>query len=341
MKILITGGLGFIGSHVAVELLQSGYEPIIIDDLSNSEAFVLDNIQKITGQKPKFYQYDVCDKDKLRSVFAENKDIKTVIHFAAKKAVGESMKHPLIYYRTNLVTLLNVLDLMEEFKVGNIVFASSSTVYGEPEQLPTTEDMPFQKSLSAYGSTKQMAEDILEKTSANGWLKTILLRFVNPVGAHHTALLGELPNGVPNNLMPYVTQTAIGIRKELTVNGNDYNTPDGTCIRDYIHVVDLAKAHVKAVEKLLETNGTQACEVFNIGTGKGISVLEMVETFEKVNNVKIPYRIGPRRIGDAESVYASCEKANKILGWKAELSLEDMVRDSWNWEKYLKERSNP
>jgi len=200
--------------------------------------------------------------------------------------------------------------------------------------------MPFQKSLSAYGSTKQMAEDILEKTSANGWLKTILLRFVNPVGAHHTALLGELPNGVPNNLMPYVTQTAIGIRKELTVNGNDYNTPDGTCIRDYIHVVDLAKAHVKAVEKLLETNETQACEVFNIGTGRGISVLEMVKAFEKVNNVKIPYRIGPRRIGDAESVYASCEKANKILGWKAELSLEDMVRDSWNWEKYLKERRN-
>lgn len=338
MKILITGGLGFIGSHTIVELMQAGYEPIIIDDLSNSEPFMLDNIQKITGQKPKCYLYDACDKDRIRNVFAENTDIKAVIHFAAKKAVGESMKQPLAYYRTNLVSLLTVLDLMQEFKVGNIVFASSATVYGEPEKLPVTEEMPLQKSLSSYGSTKQMAEDILEKTTANHWLKAILLRFFNPVGAHHTALLGELPNGVPNNLMPYVTQTASGIRKELTINGNDYSTPDGTCVRDYIHVVDLAKAHVKAIDRLLKTAETPVCEVFNIGTGAGISVLEMVETFEKVNNIKIPYRVGPRRAGDAESIYASCEKANKILGWKAELSLADMVRDSWNWEKYLKDR---
>ncbi|MDR2122742.1 MAG: UDP-glucose 4-epimerase GalE [Flavobacteriaceae bacterium] len=332
-KILVTGGLGFIGSHTVVELIQSGLEPIIVDDLSNSELFILDRIEQITGSRPKFYPYDVCDSDKLKTVFSENKNIKACIHFAAKKAVGESMKIPLVYYRTNLVSLLNVLETMKEFNADCFVFSSSATVYGQPEHLPANESSPLQKATSSYGSTKQMAEDILEKVSATGSLKTLSLRYFNPVGAHQSALIGELPKGIPNNLMPFVTQTAIGIREKLTVFGNDYNTPDGTCIRDYIHVVDLAKAHVNACNYLLTHADSISYDVFNIGTGKGISVLEIVSAFEEVNKVKVPYIIGSRRDGDVESIYASCSKANQILKWEAQYTLEDMVKDAWNWEK--------
>lgn len=339
ISILVTGGLGFIGSHTVVELIQSGFNPIIVDDLSNSELFILDRIEQITGIKLKFYPYDICDINKVRSVFKENPDIRSCIHFAARKAVGESMQIPLIYYRTNLVSLLNVLDIMKEFKVDSFVFSSSATVYGQPEKLPVDESSPLQKSLSSYGSTKQMAEDILEKVSAASNLKALALRYFNPVGAHKSSLIGELPKGVPSNLMPYLTQTAIGIREKLTVFGGDYNTPDGTCIRDYIHVVDLAKAHVKACNYLLNGKNLINFDVFNIGTGKGNSVLEIVKTFEKVNQMKIPYTIGPRRNGDVESIYSSCLKANNLLQWKAELSLKDMVRDSWNWEKRIKTKN--
>lgn len=332
-KIIITGGLGFIGSHTVVELIQSGFEPIIIDDLSNSELFILERIEKITGCKPKFYSYDIGDYNKLHQVFTDNNDISACIHFAAKKSVGESMEIPLIYYRSNLISLMNLLEVMNEFKVRKLVFSSSATVYGQPEKLPVTETSPIQKALSSYGSTKQMAEDIIEKVSATGSLKALSLRYFNPVGAHSSSLIGELPKGIPGNLMPFITQTAFGIRKELTVFGNDYNTADGTCIRDYIHVVDLAKAHVNACEYLLADKGDLSHDIFNIGTGLGNSVLEIINTFEAVNKVKVPYVIGGRRNGDVESIYAGCDKANQILNWKAKYSLDDMVKDAWNWEK--------
>jgi UDP-glucose 4-epimerase len=333
IQIVTTGGLGFIGSHTVVELIQSGFEPIIIDDLSNSELFILDRIEKITGFKPKYYDYNVCDYKKLQQVFSENKEISACIHFAAKKSVGESMENPLMYFKTNLISLMNMLEVMNEFKINKFVFSSSATVYGQPKELPVTETSPIQKSISSYGSTKQMAEDILEKISATGKLQALSLRYFNPVGAHQSSLIGELPKGIPNNLMPFVTQTAFGIRKELTVFGNDYNTTDGTCIRDYIHVVDLAKAHVNACEYLLNDYGKKMYDAFNIGTGMGNSVLEIINTFENINNVKVPYVIGDRRNGDIESIYASCNKANQILKWKAMYSLEDMVKDAWNWEK--------
>lgn len=332
-KIIVSGGLGFIGSHTVVELIQSGFDPIIIDDLSNSELFILDRIKEITGIKPKFYPYDLCDYKKLESVFSENKNVSACIHFAAKKAVGESMEIPLTYYRTNLVSLMNILEIMKNFKVGKFVFSSSATVYGQPIELPVTEESPTQKALSSYGSTKQMAEDILEKVSATKWLQVLSLRYFNPVGAHPSSLIGELPRGIPSNLMPFVTQTAIGIRKELTVYGNNYNTADGTCIRDYIHVVDLAKAHVNACEYLLAGKNISPFETFNIGTGVGNSVLEIIQTFEKVNEIKVPYTIGERRKGDVESIYANCDKANRILRWKAQYTIEEMVKDAWNWEK--------
>ncbi|CVK15948.1 UDP-glucose 4-epimerase [Apibacter mensalis] len=333
IKIVITGGLGFIGSHTVVELIESGFEPIIIDDLSNSELFILDRIVKITGFKPKFYNHNICDYKKLQQVFSENKGISACIHFAAKKSVGESMEIPLMYFKTNLISLMNMLEVMHEFKVRKFVFSSSATVYGQPKELPVTEKSPNQKAISSYGSTKQMAEDILEKISATGRLHALSLRYFNPVGAHQSSLIGELPKGIPNNLMPFVTQTAFGIRKELTVFGNNYNTADGTCVRDYIHVVDLAKAHVSACNYLLNDYGKLSYDVFNIGTGIGSSVLEIINTFENINKVKVPYVIGDRRNGDIESIYASCDKANQILKWNAKYSLEDMVRDAWNWEK--------
>jgi UDP-glucose 4-epimerase len=334
-KVLVTGGLGFIGPHTVVELIHAGYQPVIVDNLSNSELFILDRIAEITGVKPVFHQMDLCDKDAVKDLFARHTDLKVVIHFAAFKAVGESVKQPVKYFSNNLVSLLNLLELMPQSGCTNMVFSSSATVYGQPDHLPVAEDAEFKKALSAYGSTKQMGEEILEKVSATGDIKTISLRYFNPVGAHPSALLGELPIGVPNNLMPFVTQTAIGKLKELVVYGNDYNTPDGTAVRDYIHVVDLAKAHVKACEYMLENKMKQDVEVFNIGTGKGNSVLEVIDTFEKVNNVKVPHRIGARRVGDAEQNYADVSKANNELGWKAELKLEDMVRDAWRWQQAL------
>lgn len=332
--ILITGGLGYIGSHTVVELISNGFEVIIIDNLSNSERFILDKIETITGVIPVFYQQDLCDVNAVEKIFTVH-SIEVVIHFAAYKSVNESVKAPLKYFVNNILPLLNILQVMEQNKIENIIFSSSATVYGEPEHLPVTESTPFQKSLSAYGSTKQMGEDILEKVCAAGNIKNISLRYFNPVGAHVSALIGELPKGIPNNLFPYVTQTGIGRLKVLTVFGTDYNTPDGSCIRDYIHVVDLAKAHVQACKRLLNKLNNSPFEVFNIGTGKGISVLEIIKTFEKETGVKLNYTIGPRRQGDAAAVYASTAKANKALGWKAELSLKEMINSAWDWELQL------
>ncbi|MEI6950320.1 UDP-glucose 4-epimerase GalE [Paraflavisolibacter sp. H34] len=334
-KVLVTGGLGFIGSHTVVELIAAGFEVVIADNLSNSEAFILDRIEQISGQRPAFYPSDLCSLEAVRQLYAEHPDIQVAIHFAAYKAVGESVKFPLKYFQNNLVSLLNLLEVMEEVGAPHLVFSSSATVYGQPDELPAREDTPFKKALSAYGSTKQMGEEILEKVAGAGKLKTIALRYFNPVGAHPSALIGELPRGVPNNLMPFLTQAVIGKRGELVVFGNDYNTPDGTAVRDYIHVVDLGKAHVKACEHLLEGRGKEAFEVFNIGTGRGNSVLEVIQAFEKINGVKVPYSIGPRREGDAEQNYADATKANTELGWNAELDLEDMVRDAWRWEQAI------
>ncbi len=332
-KVLVTGGLGFIGSHTAVEFINADYEVIIVDNLSNSERFILDHIEQITGAKPKFYNVDLCELDIVKHIFNEQENISVVIHFAAYKAVGESVKLPLKYFKNNLLSLLNLLEVMHESRCPNMVFSSSATVYGQPDKLPVVEEADFKKALSAYGSTKQMGEEVLEKVSAATNIKTIALRYFNPVGAHPSSLIGELPLGVPNNLMPFITQAAIGKLKELVVYGNDYNTPDGTAIRDYIHVVDLAKAHVKACDHLLKNRSKSSFEVFNIGTGRGNSVLEVIETFERVNGVKVPCRIGERREGDAEKNYADATKANNQLEWYAELGLEDMVRDAWNWQK--------
>ncbi len=331
-KILVTGGTGYIGSHTVVELQQSGYEIVIIDNLSNSNIEVLDGIEQITGVKPHFYQADCLDTAALRTIFSEH-NIVGIIHFAASKAVGESINKPLLYYRNNLVSLLNLLDLMIEFKVEPIVFSSSCTVYGQPDVLPVKESSPIKEALSPYGNTKQICEEIIRDTvHANKGINSIILRYFNPVGAHSSALIGELPNGVPQNLLPFITQTAIGIRKELSVFGDDYNTPDGSCIRDYINVVDLAKAHVSAVERLLKKNNKANLEYFNIGTGKGLSVLELINIFEKATGVKVPYKIVARREGDIEKVWADASYANSELGWHANEAIEDTMKSAWNWE---------
>jgi|SRR6185437_2405690 len=334
-KILVTGGLGFIGSHTSVELIKAGFEVVIIDDLSNSQLFILDNIEKISGTKPAFYKIDMKDNEKLSDFFNSEKNIDAVIHFAASKAVGESMYEPLKYFRNNIFSLVNLLDAMEIHEIRNIVFSSSATVYGDPETLPATENTPFQPALSAYGSTKQMGEDVLQKVAATKKIDAISLRYFNPVGADSSALLGELPIGTPNNLMPFVTQVAAGIRESLTVFGNDYDTPDGTCVRDYIHVTDLALAHVKSCDRLLNNAVENNFEVFNIGTGNGISVLEIIEAFEKYNNIKLNYTIGERRPGDAPSIYADASLADKILGWKAKLGIKEMVTSAWEWQKKI------
>lgn len=336
-KILVTGGLGFIGSHTSVELIKAGFEVVVIDDLSNSQLFILDNIEKISGVKPAFYKIDMKDNEKLSDFFNTEKNIDAVIHFAASKAVGESMSKPLKYFRNNIFSLVNLLDAMEIHEIRNIVFSSSATVYGDPETLPATENTPFQPALSAYGSTKQMGEDILQKVAATGKIDAISLRYFNPVGADSSALLGELPIGTPNNLMPFVTQVAAGIRESLTVFGNDYDTPDGTCVRDYIHVTDLAVAHVKSCDRLLKNEVENNFEVFNIGTGNGISVLEIIEAFEKYNNIKLNYTIGERRPGDAPSIYADASLAARVLGWKAALGLKEMVTSAWEWQKKIPE----
>ncbi|HNR16800.1 MAG TPA: UDP-glucose 4-epimerase GalE [Chitinophagaceae bacterium] len=336
-KILVTGGLGFIGSHTVAELQQAGYDVVILDDLSNSSLQVLDRIEKITAAKPMFYQINMLGKNRLKEMFSAESDIAAVIHFVAFKAVGESVKEPLKYFHNNLLSLIHLLECMEEYGIENIVFSSSATVYGDPVELPVTESTPFKKALSSYGSTKQMGEEILEKTSAAKNIKAIALRYFNPVGAHASSLIGELPLGIPNNLMPFITQTAAGLRGLLTVFGNDYDTPDGTCLRDYIHVVDLAKAHVKSCDRLLQAGMTEKYEVYNIGTGNAISVMEMIKAFEEHNQVKLNYKIGERRAGDATAVYADVKKAAQVLGWKAELGLQEMVTSAWNWQTNLME----
>lgn len=334
-KILVTGGTGFIGSHTVVELQQKGYEVVIVDDLSNSSIEVLDNITKITGIKPAFEQFDLSDAAKTADFFARNKGIDGIIHFAAFKAVGESMVKPLEYYKNNLGSLLNILEGMKENGVKNLVFSSSCTVYGQPEVLPVTESAPIQQAWSPYGNTKQMCEEILRFATMTLPVKAIALRYFNPIGAHDSALIGELPLGVPGNLVPFITQTAIGIRACLSVFGDDYNTPDGSAVRDYIHVVDLAKAHVIAVERMLGEKGKSNLEIFNLGTGTGSSVLEVIKSFEKVSGEKLNYKIVPRRAGDVEQTWADTQYANDELGWKAERGLDDMMLSAWKWEKAL------
>ena len=339
-KILVTGGTGFIGSHTTVELQQAGYDVVIVDNLSNSNAEVVDGIEQITGIRPAFEKVDCCDKQALEAVFAKYKDIKGIIHFAASKAVGESVEKPLLYYRNNTVSLLNLLELMPVYGVKGFIFSSSCTVYGQPtkDHLPVTEDAPIQEAVSPYGNTKQINEEIIRDDIHSGApIKSVILRYFNPIGAHPSALIGELPNGVPNNLIPFVTQTAMGIRKELKIFGNDYDTPDGTCIRDYIYVVDLAKAHVKAMQRVLDMD-TDPIEYFNVGTGRGVSTYEVVDKFEKATGVKVNWSYAPRREGDIEKVWANPDKANNVLGWKSETSLEDTLRSAWNWQLKLRER---
>ena len=338
-RILVTGGTGYIGSHTVVELMQQGYDVVIVDNLSNSNQAVLDGITAIVGTCPDFVQADCCDMTAMDALFARYSDIVGVIHFAASKAVNESVEQPLKYYRNNVMSLVTVLETMKKHGVHNIVFSSSCTVYGQPEAqyLPVDENAPLQKATSPYGNTKQINEDIIrDEAHANSSLYATILRYFNPIGAHPSALIGELPNGVPQNLLPFVTQTAAGLRAELKVFGNDYNTPDGSCIRDYIYVVDLAKAHVKAVERMLNAKAEEQVEVFNLGTGTGLSVLEIVNAFMHVTGVKVPYQIVGRREGDIEQVWAKADKANKVLGWKADTPIEDVLLSAWKWEQKLR-----
>lgn len=340
-RILVTGGTGYIGSHTVVELQNSGYEVIIIDNLSNSNADVVDNIEKVSGIRPVFEKLDCLDFEGLDALFTKYEGIKAIIHFAASKAVGESVEKPLKYYRNNLVSLINLLELMPKHGVEGIVFSSSCTVYGQPdpENLPVTEKAPIKKAESPYGNTKQINEEIIRDTVTSGApINAIMLRYFNPIGAHPSALLGELPNGVPQNLVPYLTQTAIGIREKLSVFGDDYDTPDGSCIRDFINVVDLAKAHVIAIARILDKKQKESVEVFNIGTGNGVSVLELIKGFEAATGVKLNYQIVGRRAGDIEKVWANPDFANEELGWKAVETLEDTLRSAWNWQLKLRER---
>ena len=338
-RILVTGGTGYIGSHTVVELQKAGYPVVIIDNLSNSNANVVDGIERITGIRPDFVEADCTDINALRKLFNDYPGIKGIINFAASKAVGESMHKPVLYYRNNLNTLMNLLDVMAEKDVDGIVFSSSCTVYGEPDVNPVTEGSPIKKATSPYGNTKQISEEIItDVINAGAPFKSVLLRYFNPVGAHPSAEIGELPNGVPQNLVPYLTQTAMGIRKELSVFGDDYNTPDGSCIRDYIDVVDLAKAHVIAIERMLDNKSDEKIEIFNLGTGNGVSVLGLINAFEKATGVKVPYKIAPRREGDIEKVWANPARANNVLGWVADTPIEDTMRNAWAWQVKLRER---
>lgn len=338
-KILVTGGTGFIGSHTTVELQNAGYDVVIIDNLSNSNADVVDGIERITGVRPVFVKGDCTDISTLTRLFEQNPGIQGIINFAASKAVGESVQKPIMYYRNNINILLNLLELMPRFGTRGFVFSSSCTVYGEPDQNPITEDAPTKKATSPYGATKQICEDIIRDVIRSGSpIKAILLRYFNPIGAHPTAEIGELPNGVPQNLVPYLTQTAIGIRKELSVFGNDYNTPDGSCIRDFINVCDLAKAHVRALDRMLNNESDDALETFNIGTGQGLSVLQLIDAFQRATGVEVPHRIVGRREGDIEQIWADPYRANHILGWKADTSIEDTMRSAWKWQQRIRER---
>lgn len=336
-KILVTGGCGYIGSHTVVELIENNFEVLIIDDLSNSNKETISNIQKITGVKPTFYACDLKEIHTVRNILKENKDIEATIHFAAYKAVGESVAKPLLYYQNNLVSLINILITQLEIGVTNFIFSSSATVYGNPKTLPITEDHKTQRPFSPYGNTKKIAEEVLDDLSkANKDCNIISLRYFNPIGAHKSGLIGELPNGIPNNLMPYITQTAVGLRDKLSVYGNDYPTPDGTPIRDYIHVVDLAKAHVKALKRQLQNKQEENFEVFNLGTGKGYSVLEVIKTFEEVSKKKLNYEIVERRDGDVPKLYADAKLAEEKLEWKANKSLEEMIASAWQWEQKVR-----
>ncbi len=336
-KILVTGGTGYIGSHTVVELQQSGYEVVIVDNLSNSSEKIVDQITKITGINPRFHKFDLCDRAALQKFWELHTDIEGVIHFAAYKAVGESVQFPLKYYHNNLVSLTNLLEIMEQKSCKKLVFSSSCTVYGQPAELPVSENAPIQKANSPYGNTKQIAEEIIFDHAYVSSLKAIALRYFNPIGSHESALIGELPIGVPNNLVPFITQTAIGKRESLKIWGDDYDTPDGTAIRDYIHVVDLAKAHVVALERMDKTVADEKFEVFNLGTGRGNSVLDVILTFEQANGIKLNYNIAQRREGDVEKVWADTRKANEVLGWKTQLGLETALKSAWAWEKNLAE----
>ena len=334
--VLVSGGAGYIGSHTAVELINAGYDVVVADNLSNSDMSGVEGVRKITGVDVPFVNVDCCDKEAFRKVF-EQYNFNSVIHFAAFKAVGESVTDPMKYYRNNLDSFMNVLELMREFNRPNIVFSSSATVYGEADELPVTELTPRKPATSAYGNTKQMCEDILRDTvNAYEGLKGIALRYFNPIGAHPSALIGELPRGVPQNLVPFITQTAAGVRECLSVFGDDYDTPDGSCLRDYIDVVDLAKAHVVAITRMVEDKNKQKYEIFNVGTGNGVSVLELVNSFERVNELKLNYKIAPRRPGDVVAIWADTKLANEELGWKAERSLDDTLRSAWAWEKNVR-----
>jgi UDP-glucose 4-epimerase len=338
-KIIVTGGTGYIGSHTAVELITAGFDVVIIDNLHNSDITVLDGIHAITGITPKFYDYDLCDRTKLELVFAAEGKIDAIVHFAAYKAVGESVRKPLEYYRNNLVSLINILDMMECHNTPVMVFSSSCTVYGQPDELPVTEASPVRDAASPYGYTKQAGEIIIRDTMASRPShRAVSLRYFNPIGAHPTAQIGELPHGVPENLVPFITQTAIGLRDELKVFGNDYDTPDGSCIRDYLHVVDLAKAHVMALQRILDGKNKANYEVFNLGMGKGISVLEAIKAFEKATGVSLKYSITGRRAGDIEKIWADPSLANRELHWKTGISIEEAMETAWRWENKLKSR---
>jgi UDP-glucose 4-epimerase len=336
MKVVVTGGLGFIGSHTVVELQNIGFEPIIIDNLSNSSIEVLDRITAITGKKPLFEQMDLRDKAAVQQFFKKYQDVSGVIHFAASKAVGESVENPLLYYENNINTLVYILQELQQKPEANFIFSSSCTVYGQAEKMPITEDASVQPAMSPYGNTKQIGEEIITDVTKVSLINAILLRYFNPIGAHPTAEIGELPIGIPQNLVPFITQTGIGLRKELSVYGDDYSTPDGTAVRDYIHVVDLAKAHVVALQRLIEKKNLSKIETFNLGTGTGSSVLEVIHAFEKVSGQKLPYKIVGRREGDITSAYANTDKANNVLGWKAQSTLEESLASAWKWEQKIR-----
>ncbi|MNF25971.1 UDP-glucose 4-epimerase [compost metagenome] len=336
MKILVTGGLGFIGSHTVVELQNEGFEVLIVDNLSNTSLDVLDGISNITGKSPAFEKLDLREKEKVQDFFRRHLDISGVIHFAASKAVGESVENPLLYYENNINTLVYILQELQQKTEASFIFSSSCTVYGQAEKMPITEDAPVQTAMSPYGNTKQIGEEIITDTTKVTNINAILLRYFNPIGAHPSTEIGELPIGVPQNLVPFITQTGIGLRKELSVYGDDYPTPDGTAVRDYIHVVDLAKAHVIALQRLLNKKNTAKVETFNLGTGKGSSVLEVIQAFEKVSEKKLPYKIVARREGDITSAYANTDKANTVLGWKAQSTLEEAMASAWKWEQKIR-----
>lgn len=338
MKILVTGGLGFIGSHTVVELQNEGFDVVVIDNLSNSSIDVLQGIENITGKKPHFENIDLRDKKSVQDFFIMHNNISGVIHFAASKAVGESVENPLLYYENNINALVYLLQELKDKSEACFIFSSSCTVYGQAKVMPITENAPVQSAMSPYGNTKQIGEEIITDVAKVSAIKAILLRYFNPIGAHSSSEIGELPLGVPQNLVPFITQTAIGLRNELSVFGSDYPTPDGTAIRDYIHVVDLAKAHVVALKRLIEKKNLESVETFNIGTGKGSSVLEVITAFEKVTNQKLPYKIVGRREGDVVEAYADTKKANTILGWEAKLSLEEALENAWKWEQKIRNK---